>query len=262
MDFEKARFNMVEQQIRPWDVLNTQLLDLLFHVKRENFVADNQKAIAFVDTELPLPNGSRMLQPKMEARILQELNIAADEKILEIGTGSGYLTALLASVGKHVYSLEAARPLLEAMGKNIFHAGAAGAGQTAKICNNMLLGILMAGTAEALALGVANGLDPKVLSDIMSKSSGRNWALEVYNPWPGVMENAPASRGYSGGFGSDLMLKDLGLAQEAALHARAATPLGAAARNLYQLHSQNGQGGLDFSSIVQMMSAKAKPAQG
>ena len=105
MDFEKARFNMVEQQIRPWDVLNTQLLDLLFHVKRENFVADNQKAIAFVDTELPLPNGSRMLQPKMEARILQELNIAADEKILEIGTGSGYLTALLASVGKHVYSL-------------------------------------------------------------------------------------------------------------------------------------------------------------
>lgn len=106
MDFEKARFNMVEQQIRPWDVLNTQLLDLLFHVKRENFVADNQKAIAFVDTELPLPNGSRMLQPKMEARILQELNIAADEKILEIGTGSGYLTALLASVGKHVYSLD------------------------------------------------------------------------------------------------------------------------------------------------------------
>ena len=106
MDFEKARFNMVEQQIRPWDVLNTQLLDLLFHVKRENFVADNQKAIAFVDTELPLPNGSRMLQPKMEARILQELNIAADEKILEIGTGSGYLAALLASVGKHVYSLD------------------------------------------------------------------------------------------------------------------------------------------------------------
>ena len=100
MDFEKARFNMVEQQIRPWDVLNTQLLDLLFHVKRENFVADNQKAIAFVDTELPLPNGSRMLQPKMEARILQELNIAADEKILEIGTGSGYLTALLGQRGQ------------------------------------------------------------------------------------------------------------------------------------------------------------------
>ena len=122
-DFEKARFNMVEQQIRPWDVLNTQLLDLLFHVKRENFVADNQKAIAFVDTELPLPNGSRMLQPKMEARILQELNIAADEKILEIGTGSGYLTALLASVGKHVYSLDIDANMTALAKANLARAG-------------------------------------------------------------------------------------------------------------------------------------------
>lgn len=123
MDFEKARFNMVEQQIRPWDVLNTQLLDLLFHVKRENFVADNQKAITFVDTELPLPNGSRMLQPKMEARILQELNIAADEKILEIGTGSGYLTALLASVGKHVYSLDIDANMTALAKANLARAG-------------------------------------------------------------------------------------------------------------------------------------------
>lgn len=123
MDFEKARFNMVEQQIRPWDVLNTQLLDLLFHVKRENFVADNQKAIAFVDTELPLPNGSRMLQPKMEARILQELNIAPDEKILEIGTGSGYLTALLASVGKHVYSLDIDANMTALAKANLARAG-------------------------------------------------------------------------------------------------------------------------------------------
>ena len=123
MDFDKARFNMVEQQIRPWDVLNTQLLDLLFHVKRENFVADNQKAIAFVDTELPLPNGSRMLQPKMEARILQELNIAADEKILEIGTGSRYLTALLASVGKHVYSLDIDANMTALAKANLARAG-------------------------------------------------------------------------------------------------------------------------------------------
>ena len=106
MDFEKARFNMVEQQIRPWDVLNTQVLDLLFHVKREEFVSDKQKTIAFVDTELPLPNGSRMLEPKMEARLVQELNLAPEDKVLEIGTGSGYLTALLASFSKHVYSLD------------------------------------------------------------------------------------------------------------------------------------------------------------
>ena len=106
MDFEKARFNMVEQQIRPWDVLNTQVLDLLFHVKREEFVSDKQKTIAFVTTELPQPNGSRMLEPKMEARLVQELNLAPEDKVLEIGTGSGYLTALLASFSKHVYSLD------------------------------------------------------------------------------------------------------------------------------------------------------------
>jgi 3-hydroxyisobutyrate dehydrogenase len=138
------------------------------------------------------------------------------------------------------------------MGKNIFHAGGAGAGQVAKICNNMLLGILMAGTSEALALGVASGLDPKVLSDIIAKSSGRNWATELYNPWPGVMEHAPASHDYAGGFGVDLMLKDLGLAAEAALQARATVPLGELARNLYSLHSAQGNGKLDFSSILNL----------
>ncbi len=163
------------------------------------------------------------------------------------GAAAGTLTFM---VGGESESLEAARPLLSAMGKNIFHAGMAGAGQTAKICNNMLLGILMAGTAEALALGVGNGLDPAVLSDIMSKSSGRNWALELYNPWPGVMDNTPASRGYSGGFMSELMLKDLGLAEETALNSHAATPLGSLARNLYELHVKSGCGKEDFSGIV------------
>lgn len=166
------------------------------------------------------------------------------------GAAAGTLTFI---VGGEDDTLTRARPILEKMGKNIFHAGSNGAGQTAKICNNMLLGILMAGTSEAIALGVANGLDPKVLSEIMSKSSGRNWALELYNPWPGVMDGTPASREYSGGFGTDLMLKDLGLAEETAMAARAATPLGSVTRQLYQLHSQAGQGRLDFSSIVQMV---------
>ena len=88
--------------------------------------------------------------------------------------------------------------------------GASGAGQVAKLCNNMALGVIMAVTGEAIALGVAHGLDPKVLSQMMAVSTGRSWATEVCNPWPGVLENAPASRGYSGGFGSDLMLKDMG----------------------------------------------------
>ncbi len=164
------------------------------------------------------------------------------------GAAAGTLTFI---VGGDAAALERARPYLEAMGKNIFHAGGNGAGQVAKIANNMLLAIHMAGTAEALALGVANGLDPKVLSEIMVKSSGRNWSLELYNPWPGVQENVPASRGYSGGFGSALMLKDLGLAAEASIASGSPVPLGELARNLYAMHS-SANGGLDFSSIVNL----------
>jgi 3-hydroxyisobutyrate dehydrogenase len=168
------------------------------------------------------------------------------------GTGGAIAGTLTFMVGGETKDLERARPVLEKMGVNIFHAGAAGAGQTAKICNNMLLGILMIGTSEALALGVANGLDPKVLSEIMRRSSGGNWALEKYNPMPGVMETAPASKNYAGGFGTDLMLKDLGLAQENATAVRASTPLGGIARNLYAAHSLAGHGALDFSSVLKL----------
>ena len=168
------------------------------------------------------------------------------------GTGGAIAGTLTFMVGGEAAALERARPLLEKMGANVFHAGAAGAGQTAKICNNMLLGILMIGTSEAIALGVANGLDPKVLSEIMRRSSGGNWALEKYNPLPGVMEAAPASKGYAGGFGTDLMLKDLGLAQENASAVRASTPLGGLARSLYAAHSLAGSGALDFSSVIRL----------
>ena len=169
------------------------------------------------------------------------------------GTGGAIAGTLTFMVGGESAALERARPLLEKMGANIFHAGGAGAGQTAKICNNMLLGILMIGTSEALALGVANGLDPKVLSEIMRRSSGGNWALEKYNPMPGVQDNVPSSKGYAGGFGTDLMLKDLGLAQENATAVKAATPLGGLARSLYAAHSLAGHGALDFSSVLKMV---------
>ncbi|PXF29897.1 3-hydroxyisobutyrate dehydrogenase [Pokkaliibacter plantistimulans] len=164
------------------------------------------------------------------------------------GAAAGTLTFI---VGGSDEAFSHALPVLQAMGKNIFHAGSVGAGQVAKVCNNMMLGILMAGTAEALNLGIKNGLDPKVLSDIMVNSSGRNWALELYNPVPGVMENAPASREYQGGFMVDLMVKDLGLAQEVSLGSQSATPMGALARNLFNLHAKQGNGRLDFSSIYQ-----------
>lgn len=197
-----------------------------------------------VDCSTIAPEVSKEISAAAAARGLAMLDAPVSG-----GTGGAAAGTLTFIVGGEAEALERARPVLSAMGKNIFHAGGSGAGQVAKICNNMLLGVLMAGTAEALNLGVAHGLDPQVLSDIMSRSSGRNWALELYNPWPGVMESAPASRGYSGGFGSDLMLKDLGLAQQAAMGVGTATPLGTLARQLYQLHQQQGRGQLDFSSI-------------
>lgn len=206
-----------------------------------------------------LPKGTLVIDcstiAASDARKVADAATAAGLRMLDApvsgGTAGAAAGTLTFIVGGAETDLAEARPLLEAMGKNIFHAGGNGAGQTAKICNNMLLGILMAGTAEALALGVKNGLDPKVLSDIMSKSSGRNWALELYNPWPGVMDTAPASRGYSGGFMTALMLKDLGLAEATALDSHAATPLGSLARNLYESHAAAGHEQLDFSSILQ-----------
>ncbi len=168
------------------------------------------------------------------------------------GTAGAQAATLTFMVGGAAQDLEQARPLLEKMGKNIFHAGGNGSGQTVKVCNNMLLGIQMLGTSEALRLGIANGMDPKILSDIMTKSSGRNWALELYNPCPNVMENVPSSKNYAGGFGVDLMLKDLGLAVENAHDLNASTPLGELAHHLYELHSQAGNGALDFSSVFNL----------
>ncbi|MCL9781963.1 3-hydroxyisobutyrate dehydrogenase [Vibrio sp. S4M6] len=164
------------------------------------------------------------------------------------GAKAGTLTFI---VGGTDMGFERAQSVLKHMGKNVFHAGQAGAGQMAKICNNMMLGILMSGTCEALNLGIENGLDPKVLSDIMLQSSGRNWALELYNPCPGVMDTAPASNQYQPGFMTKLMLKDLGLGMDAAAQSQSATPMGALARNLYALHNANGNGELDFSSMFE-----------
>lgn len=167
------------------------------------------------------------------------------------GTAGAAAGSLSFMVGGETSAFEAVLPVLQVMGKNIFHAGGHGAGQVAKICNNMLLGILMTGTAEAIALGVKNGLDAAVLSDIMAKSSGGNWVLNGYNPYPGVMPAAPAGRAYQNGFMSKLMLKDLRLAAELAQTTPQATPMGEQARLLYeQFASQEAYGDLDFSAVL------------
>lgn len=173
------------------------------------------------------------------------------------GVGGAKAGTLSFMVGATEEDFALAKPLLETMGKNIFHAGSTGAGQVAKVCNNMLLAILMTGTSEALALGVKNGLDPAILSQIMQQSSGGNWTLNVYNPWPGVMEGVPSSNKYQGGFQVDLMAKDLGLAMETALNSKASVPMGAMARNFYALLAEQGKGGLDFSVIQELFKANS-----
>ena len=183
------------------------------------------------------------------AEAASELGIDFLDAPVSGGTGGAIAGSLTFIVGGSDDAFAKAEPILAVMGKNIFHAGDHGAGQVAKICNNMLLGILMAGTAEAINLGVKNGLDPKVLSDIMLQSSGRNWTLEVYNPYPQVMENVPSSNGYQGGFMSKLMQKDLNLAMQTAQDTNVETPMGAKATELYEAHTvENGD--RDFSSIM------------
>lgn len=190
------------------------------------------------------------------ARVVAERAVKQDIAFLDApvsgGVGGAKAGTLTFICGGEDAAFERAKPILQDMGKNIFHAGPHGAGQVAKICNNMLLAILMNGTCEALALGAKNGLDPAVLSEIMRQSSGGNWALNVYNPWPGVMEGVPASNDYQGGFLVDLMNKDLGLAFDNAVKNKAPIPMGALARNLYALHGQQGNGRLDFSSIQRL----------
>ncbi|MCD8503776.1 MAG: 3-hydroxyisobutyrate dehydrogenase [Burkholderiaceae bacterium] len=205
-----------------------------------------------IDCSTIAPDTSRQV-----AQAANALNLTAIDAPVSGGTNGAQAGTLTFIVGGKPDAVERARPVLELMGSKIFHAGDAGAGQAAKIANNMVLGIQMIATAEALNLGIANGLDPKVLSDIMAQSSGRNWTLEVYNPWPGVMDNVPAARGYEGGFGVDLMLKDLGLAMDAAEQSACATLLGDLAREIYAEHSQDGNGKLDFSSILQMIQKRS-----
>ncbi len=196
----------------------------------------------------------------IDAATARKVAVAANEKNIAVmdtpvsgGVAAAAAGTLAFMCGGSEQSFAKAKPILEGMGKNIFHAGDHGAGQVAKVCNNMLLSVLMVGTSEALRLGADNGLDAAKLSEIMLASSGRNWTLEVYNPYPGVMETAPASNDFNPGFMVDLMCKDLGLAMDTAVQTQSATPMGALARSLYTAHQSSGNGGKDFSSIIESL---------
>jgi len=150
-----------------------------------------------------------------------------------------------------------AQPYLQAMGKAVVHAGASGAGQAAKICNNMMLGAEMIATCEAFLLADRLGLDPQKFFDIASVSSGQSWSLTTYAPWPGVGPETAADRDYQGGFATALMLKDLRLAAEAAASVGAETPMGTRAAELYAAFEAEGNGGRDFSAILTMLAARS-----
>ncbi|WP_299013122.1 3-hydroxyisobutyrate dehydrogenase [uncultured Photobacterium sp.] len=189
------------------------------------------------------------------ARLVASEAANKDLEIVDAPVSGGVAGAQAATltfiVGGSDEAFNKAKKVLQHVGKNIFHAGKAGDGQMAKICNNLMLGVLMSGTCEALSLGIDNGLDPEVLSNIMLQSSGRNWALELYNPCPGVMEKVPSSNNYQPGFMGKLMLKDLGLGIDAALHSQSAVPMGTLARNLYAFHNARGNELRDFSSLFE-----------
>jgi len=189
--------------------------------------------------------------------VAAEMGIGFMDAPVSGGVAAAAAATLAFMCGGSAETFDKARLVLQDMGKNIFHAGPAGAGQVAKGCNNMLLAIHMIGSCEALEMGARNGLDPKVLSEIMLASSGRNWSLEVYNPYPGVMEGAPASNDYKPGFMVDLMVKDLGLALEIAEQSSFDNPMGQLAKELYGQHQQAGNGQLDFSSILQKLQGEA-----
>ena len=169
------------------------------------------------------------------------------------GTGGATAGTLTFMVGGEDQAFARAKPVLEKMGKNIFHAGGGGNGQAAKICNNMLLGISMIGTCEAFVLAEKLGLAHETLYKISSTASGQCWSLTSYCPVPGPVPASPANRDYQAGFTAAMMLKDLKLAQTAALASGASTPLGAQAAALYSLYEASGAGALDFSGIIQML---------
>jgi 3-hydroxyisobutyrate dehydrogenase len=177
------------------------------------------------------------------------------------GVGGARAATLTFMVGGAAEAFALAEPVLHKMGKRAFHCGGPGAGQAAKICNNMLLAISMIGVSEALTLGEKLGLDHKVMFDVMTASSGRCWSLDTYCPVPGPVPTAPSNNGYKPGFATSLMLKDVRLSQEAAVGARVATPLGDAAMRLYSAYADAGGASSDFSGIITFLRDHARDAK-
>lgn len=207
-----------------------------------------QPGTLLIDSSTVAPEEARHV-----ASLCQERTAEFIDAPVSGGVGAAKKGTLSFLVGGAKKNYKKATPLLQCMGKNVIYCGDHGSGQAAKVCNNMLLGISMIGTSEALQLAIRLGLDPHVMSKVINSASGRCWSSEVYNPCPGVMEGVPASNGYQGGFGTALMAKDLGLSQQVANSSGAVTPLGAQALQLYRLMCQSGYASKDFSSVFKFL---------
>ena len=224
---------------------NSEAVSSVFN--SESLLKKIDPSILIIECSTISPKTSKELSLKASS-----LNLEMIDAPVSGGVKGAEEASLTFMVGGSVESVKKAKPILSMMGKNIFHAGDSGSGQIAKLCNNMLLAIHMSGTAEAISIGVKSGLDPSVLSKIMSKSSGGNWSLDKYNPYPGVMIESPASKDYQGGFLNKLMIKDLNLAKELAQDSKTETPMGDSARKLYDELIEQGLEDLDFSSVQKL----------
>jgi len=212
-----------------------------------------KKNILFMDCSTIDPMVAREVAIKVK-----EANCEIVDCPVSGGVGGAEAGTLTFMVGGTKEAFNKAKPYLEAMGKNIVHCGGSGNGQVAKVCNNLVLGISMAAVSEGMRLGTELGMDPKILAGIFNTSSARCWSSDTYNPAPGVMENVPSSRGYTGGFATDLMAKDLGLAIDAGKSIKQALPLTGIAHQLYILSSSRGNGDKDFSIIYQLFGKDKK----
>jgi 3-hydroxyisobutyrate dehydrogenase len=246
------------EAVKDADVVIT-MLPAAQHVRAvfNNDVAPNAKAGALlIDCSTIDVASAREVGEAMRAKGFDFVDAPVSGGIAAAAAGT-----LALMVGGTDEQFERARPFLEPMAKAVIHAGQLGAGQAAKICNNMILGATMAATCEAFVLAQKLGLDPQVFFDISSKASGQSWSMTSYAPVPGVGPDTPADHDYEGGFAAALMLKDLKLAAEAARSAGAYTPMGAEAEELYQRFVDRGGGSKDFSGIIKMIDDSWKVPQ-
>ena len=253
-----ARAASAEEAVRDADVVVTMLpaAKHVLDVYRSQVLGKAPASALLIDCSTIDVASARSIEEEAAAQGYMMVDAPVSGGIAAAASGN-----LAFMVGGSDDAFARAQPIIEPMAKAVIHAGAAGAGQAAKICNNMILGATMIVTCEAFVMAQKLGLDPKVFFDIASKASGQSWSMTTYTPVPGVGPETPADHDYEGGFAAALMLKDLKLAMDAAQHAGAYTPMGGEAEELYQRFVNLGGGSKDFSGIIKMIDDSWKASE-